>query len=76
MDAGIALVNKPGLTPSVNYEFALLALEALDDEDLAAALLSAGAAKSGQEAWPETVHRALVERGHGEFADRWRQSLQ
>ena len=76
MDAGIALVNKPGLNPSVNYEFALLALEALDDEDLAAALLNAGAAKSGQKAWPETVYKALVERGYGEFADQWRQSRQ
>lgn len=74
MDAGIALLNKPGLTPSVNFEFALLALDSLDDEKLAVAILNAGAARSGDPAWPQMVRDALIERGHGAFARRWWQS--
>jgi hypothetical protein len=74
MEAGIALLNKPGLNPSVNFEFALLALDALEDEQLARAILDAGAARSPDPDWPVYVKEALAARGHGDFAQRWWQS--
>jgi hypothetical protein len=74
MEAGIALLNKPGLNPSVNFEFALLALSALDDEQLAAAILNAGAARTGDPEWPKTVREALSSRGYSNFAQSWWES--
>lgn len=74
MDAGIALLNKPGLNPSVNYEFALLALESLGDEALARAILDAGAARSGDPEWALRVRDVLIRQGHADFAQQWWQS--
>lgn len=71
MDAGIALLNKPGINPSINLEFALLAIEDLDDESLGMALLNAGAARAGNPEWANQVRSYLSESGHPDFARRW-----
>jgi hypothetical protein len=68
MDAGIALLNKPGMHPAVFFEFALHALEALDDISLAEGILMAASKVANDEDWDRRMLEGLRFRGHEELS--------
>ena len=76
MDAGIALLNKSGLHPSVYFEFALLALDPLEDFDLAQRILVAASSIANDDDWDRQMLEALDARGHADFSDTLAERLE
>ena len=68
MDAGIALLNKPGMHPAVFFEFSLHALEALEDVSLAEHILVAASTVANDENWDRRMLEGLQSRGYDEFS--------
>jgi hypothetical protein len=68
MDAGIALLNKPGMHPAVFFEFALHALQAVDDVSLAESILMAASIVANDEEWDRRMLEGLRSRGYKELS--------
>ena len=75
MEAGLPLLNSGRMYAYNFYEFGVLALEGLEDEDLAARILLAGFSVAQSENWSRQVLRAIGERGHADFALRLERRL-
>jgi protein O-mannosyl-transferase len=68
MEAGVTLLNKPRIHPVLYHDFAVLALEALDEKRLATILLINASRMAQDTNWDQRMIDNLARRGHTEFS--------